>query len=186
MIRFASRALILTSVAFTCLAPLPALAGGGLALTAQTLVFTTGGESDPLPELGLAYGLGPKTDAVPVRVDIAVRDAFASGPGGPNVFSAGVTARLTSPLYFGAGVSLDRVSAPQENFIVPVGFGLPGREIGMPSTANSGIGGTFFTGQRLATTPNFNVSLEAGYRFLPGVDGLANSGADIGFRFGFR
>ncbi len=129
-------------------------------------------------DFGLNLDVGPKT-LVPVRVSFQLDDATSSNF---NEFGVGVAARLTTPTYAGAGISLYDVNARYATPVQPVGPD----GTSSPSQVNlnsTSVGENFFVGQRIVSLPGgVNLSVEAAYKNIPSFDGLNPSAVSVGLR----
>jgi hypothetical protein len=121
-------------------------------------------------DLGVTYDL-LSAPVVPVQAMLQVDDAFGTHAGGRlNVLSAGAAARLTTPLYAGAGVSVYNVNAR------------PGYA-GATNVSSTGIGENFFVGDRFLTLPaGIDFSLQATYEQIPQFGGIDASSLGVGLR----
>lgn len=120
--------------------------------------------------LGLDYDLGPQT-LIPIRASVHLDDANGSrGNGRLNTFGAGLAARLTTPIYAGAGLSLVTVNARPD---VPNAV----------TTNATGIATSYFFGERLFSVPGgTSVSLQATFKKFPRVGGVDPSAFALGVR----
>lgn len=119
---------------------------------------------------GADYDVGPQT-VVPIRASVHLEDTNGSrGTGRANAFGVGVAARLTTPIYAGAGLSLVTLNARPN---VPNAV----------TTSVAGVATSLFIGERLLRVPGgTGVSLQATYEALPRVSGIDLSGVALGVR----
>jgi hypothetical protein len=108
---------------------------------------------------------------VPVQVSLAFDDANGSnGYGRLDTYGFGVAARLTTPLYAGVGLSVDNVNARLNS-------------PNAPSASSTGIGESFFVGERFLTLPGgVNFSLQGTYKQIPSFNGINPSSLGVGLR----
>jgi hypothetical protein len=129
-------------------------------------------------DFGLNLDVGPKT-LVPIRASFQLDDATSSNF---NEFGVGVAARLTTPTYAGAGISLYSVNARYPPAAQPVGLdgASSPSEVSLNSTS---VGENFFVGQRIVSLPGgVGLSVEAAYKNIPGFEGLNPSAVSLGLR----
>jgi hypothetical protein len=164
------------------LAVTAALAGAALPATADTPISVQLGAQFPQQSNGrnaggdVQTGFGVNYDfirapVVPVQVSLAFDDANGSnGYGKLDTYGFGVAARLTTPLYAGVGLSVYNVNS---RFNVP----------NAPSASSTGIGESFFVGERFLTLPGgANFSLQGTYKQIPSFNGINPSSLGVGLR----
>ncbi|GAC1413455.1 MAG: hypothetical protein NVS3B16_06490 [Vulcanimicrobiaceae bacterium] len=154
----------------------------GLPASAATPVSVEAAAQFPLAEsarkaggttqsaFALDYDFGPQT-IVPIRASFHLEDSNGSrGSGRINAFGAGVAARLTTPIYAGAGLSLVTINAAPD---------MPNAVV----TNVTGIGTNLFVGERLFSLPGgTGVALQATYRRLPHAGNVDPSAFALGLR----
>jgi hypothetical protein len=119
---------------------------------------------------------------VPVKVALMFDYAGGSGSGQAlsgslNDYGLGLGARLTTPLYVGAGVLLYEVNATFNPTV-----------IGGSSTSynTAGVGTNIFLGERILPLPGgAGISAQITYRQVPMVNGVNPSGLSFGLRGSF-
>jgi hypothetical protein len=125
---------------------------------------------DVATDLGLNYDFGPKI-VVPVRA--SAQFDYASGShaaGSLQAYGFGVAARLTTPIYAGAGFSVYEVNARRSFF-------------GAPSYSWAGLGTNLFVGDTLFALPGgAGVSVQVTYKVLPSSQGIDPSAFALDFR----
>ncbi len=125
---------------------------------------------DVQTNLGLNYDI-INAPVVPVQASFAFDFAQGShGSGMLNTYGFGGAARLTTPLYAGAGLSIYNVNAR---------YAYPGA-VNATSTA---LGESVFVGDRVLSLPGgLNFSLQATYKQIPSFDGINPSNFGVGLR----
>jgi hypothetical protein len=125
---------------------------------------------DVQTDLGLNYDFGPKLP-IPIRPSFQFDYASGShGSGNLSDFGFGAAARLTTPLYAGAGLSVYNVNAR-------------GSFAGAPSSSWTGIGTNIFVGETLFALPGgAGVAVQASYKALPSSNGFDPSAFALDFR----
>lgn len=110
---------------------------------------------------------------VPIKAALMFDYAGGSANGGSlNDYGVGIGARLTTPLYVGAGAFLYNVNANQG---APVG-----------SSSTNGFGSNIFIGERLLPLPGgAGISAQITYRQIPVVNGVNPSGLSFALRGSF-
>jgi hypothetical protein len=134
-------------------------------------------------DIGLGYDLGPKA-IVPIRVSLDLNYAGGSNDlGSLSTYGLGAGARLTTPAYVGASVSLVDVNVHPSSAAFPAGI-IGGQEPAASSTV--GVGESFFVGQRLFGIPGGGgLALQATYRHMPSSGGYDPSNITLGLRASF-
>ncbi|MGH7727304.1 MAG: hypothetical protein ACREM2_00725 [Vulcanimicrobiaceae bacterium] len=130
---------------------------------------------DVQPAFGLDYDFGPNLP-LPVRTSFHFNYAGGSANGGNlNEYGFGFGARLTTPIYLGAGIDVYNVNLHP----------LPGR-VPEGATSTTGLGSDFVLGENLLTVPGgVGLSLEARYKLVPNLDGIDPSAFGIDLRVHF-
>ncbi|MFY9781341.1 MAG: hypothetical protein WAJ85_12640 [Candidatus Baltobacteraceae bacterium] len=169
----------------SCLAAAVAVAALGVAVPARAdttpisfqigpqLLDQTSGRNaggDVQTDVGVNYDFGPKI-LIPVRASFQIDYSGGSHTGGNlSAYGFGVAARLTTPLYAGAGISLYQVNARQSY-------------AGAPSYSWTGVGTNVFVGDTLFALPGgAGVSLQGTYKAVPSSQGIDPSGYSFDFR----
>lgn len=157
---------VLCAVAFA-----PAAAETPISASLGIHVPTGNGLSGTLTDLRVNYDFGPRT-IIPVRTSFQFDYASGNGNGANQRFyGLGLAARLTTPIYAGAGASIYDVNG------VAKGAG------NLVRSSGSGFGTNIFVGNHLVSIPGgVSLSLEGGYKSLPAVRGLNLSGFGVGLR----
>jgi hypothetical protein len=186
--------------AFAAASPACADERFSVALSPYIVVPSGGTVSEALGQVAIGYDLGPSSATkVPVRVRVDASYFLAGGNDG--VFSGGISARLTTPLYLGAGVTLDSgtligsTSGPVLVGPYPVGGPArngpnPGGAIAIfpnsyPTPHNSGAGATVFFGQEVVSRPGFGLDLELTFHYFPPLGNQSSNGFGLGVRTRF-
>jgi hypothetical protein len=167
----------------------PAVADGSVSVFANPeFVMQSDGEGTAiLTQVGIGVDLGPKR-SVPLRVRLDLSDAFGSGEpyGSDNIISGGASVRLTTPLYAGAGFTVDGVNLPALCcFSEPANVLAEGELYIAPPQSKVGFGSNFFAGQKIVSKPGFGLAVEASYRFLPNINSTNYAAFGIGLRASF-
>jgi hypothetical protein len=160
--------MLLLAAASPAAADLPLSVQLGAQFPTQNNAQNAGG--DVQTNVGLNYDF-IRAPVVPIQASFAFDLAQGShGSGMLNEYGFGAAARLTTPIYIGAGLSIYNVNA----------------RYAFPGAANltaTGIGENIFVGDRVLSLPGgVNLSLQATYKQLPSVAGLNPSSLGVGLR----
>ena len=166
----------------------PALADGPLSVYAGPQFISQGNAQslggDVQGDIAVGYDFGPKT-IVPVRARLDIDDSFGNTSKGRVGFVGfGASARLTTPIYAGLGLSVYSINV-RENEGAPI-FCLdcspqPGNGPGF-NTTQTGIGTSVFLGQKVFSLPGIGVAIEGSYKRVPSVAGVNPSAFGLGVR----
>jgi hypothetical protein len=149
-------------------ADLPVSVQLGAQFPSQNNAQNAGGDAQT--DFGLNYDF-IRAPVVPVQVSFAFD--LAQGTHGSGMFDEyglGAAARLTTPIYAGAGISLYNVNARYAF-------------VNAANITSTGIGESIFVGDRFLSLPGgLNFSLQATYKQLPSFAGLNPSSFGAGLR----
>jgi hypothetical protein len=171
-----------------CRLPQPIIISLALVLTCAPVLADSVGVTvgEAIPFQGAARSIGgttqlnigadialTKAKVLPIRAALMFDYAGGSANGGSlNDYGLGLGARLTTPLYIGAGAFLYNVNANQ------------GAALGSQST--NGFGTNIFVGERILPLPGGGgIGVQITYRQLPMVNGIDPSGLSFALRGSF-
>jgi hypothetical protein len=168
LVRLLAVSTLVLAAAAPAAADLPISVQLGAQFPTQNNSQNAGGDAQT--NVGLNYDF-IRAPVVPIQASFAFDLSQGThGSGMLNEYGFGAAARLTTPIYVGAGISIYNVNAR---------YAFPNAQ----NVSSTGIGENIFVGDRVLSLPGgVNFSLQATYKQLPSFDGLAPSSLGVGIR----
>ena len=177
-------------ITFVCCTS-PALADGPVSVAAGPAFFVDRSAQNVLSgavgtDIAIGYDIG-RSNSAKVRFRADLDDAFIASPDARlGYVGGGISARLSSPLYAGAGLTLDQISLRQRVITLYPGS-LGGGVISFPvaTTSSTSLGPNFFIGQKIFSSREVGLSFEASYKITRTVQFVNLSTVRVGLRANF-